>query len=158
MNEMRHWWAGLSQRERMLIGVMGVLIAIVAIWLGIARPVESGLQSAREAQAAALDRNVAMRAKVKALQAPQTPAAGAAGPLDQMIGQSAGDAGFTLERVQAQGENRAEIAIASARPTALFGWLAAIEGQGVVVESLTVQPSTTTGTLTVRAVLKKSGQ
>ena len=146
----------LSQRERVLLGVMGVLIAIVVLWLGIARPVESGLQSARDRQAAALDRNVAMRAKVKAVQT-SSPAANVAGALDQTIGQSAGEAGFTLERVQAQGDSRVEIAIASARPTVLFGWLARLETQGIVVESLTVQPAATAGTLTVRAVIKKGG-
>lgn len=158
MSGMRAWWTALSQRERLLIAVMGLLLAIVVIWLGIARPVERGMQVARERQAAALDRNIAMRAKVKALQTPEAAVPGVAGSLDQMIGQSAGDAGFTLERIQAQGDARVEIAIAAARPTALFGWLSAIEAQGVVVESLTVQPSTASGALSVRAILKKAAR
>lgn len=159
MSAIRTWWTELSARERVLVAIMGVLIAIVIVWLGIARPVESALDNARTRQAEALDRNVAIRAKVKALQTiPARRASSAAGPLDQTVGQSAGEEGFTLERTQAQGEGRVEIAIASARPTALFGWLAKLEAQGVVVDTLTVQPAPTAGTISVRAVLKRAGQ
>lgn len=159
MNALKSWWADLSQREQMLVGVMGLLIFIVFIWLAIARPVEAGLTNARERQAQAQDRNAAIRAKVKALETlPPQPASAAAGSLDQMVGQSAGETGFTLERAQAQGEDRVELAIASARPTALFGWIASLEAQGVVVETLTVQPAPTAGTISVRAVLKRAGQ
>ena len=159
MNAIQSWWRELSMRERVLVAIMGVLFAIVIVWLGIARPVEGALENARTRQAEALDRNVAIRAKVKALQAMPPQAAGATtGPLDQIVGQSAGEEGFTLERTQAQGDGRVEIAIASARPTALFGWLAKLEAQGVAVETLTVQPAPTTGTISVRAVLKRAGQ
>ncbi|AUW58694.1 type II secretory protein PulM [Sphingobium sp. SCG-1] len=159
MSAIRIWWRELSARERVLVAIMGVLIAIVVIWLGIARPVEGALENARARQVEALDRNVAIRAKVKLLQAmPARTPASASGSLDQIVGQSAGEEGFTLERTQAQGEGRVEIAIASARPTALFGWLAKLEMQGVVVDTLTMQPAATAGTISVRAVLKRAGQ
>lgn len=159
MSALKNWWADLSKRERMLVGVMGVLVFVVFLWLAIARPVEAGLANARERQAQAQDRNASIRAKVKTLKAlPTQQAVAAVGSLDQMVGQSAGEAGFTLERAQAQGEDRVELAIASARPTALFGWISALEAQGIVVETLTVQPAPTAGTISVRAVLKRAGQ
>ncbi|MDX3908865.1 MAG: type II secretion system protein M [Sphingobium sp.] len=159
MSAFRTWWIGLSTRERVLVAIMGVLLAIVIVWLGIARPVEGALETARTRQAEALDRNVAIRAKVKVLQAmPAQASRPTAGPLDQSVGQSAGEEGFTLERTQAQGEGRVEIAIASARPTALFGWLAKLEAQGVIVDTLTVQPAPAAGTISIRAVLKRAGQ
>lgn len=159
MSAIRIWWRELSGRERVLVAIMGVLIAIVVIWLGIARPVESALENARARQAEALDRNVAIRTKVKLLQAmPARTPASSQGPLDQIVSQSAGEEGFTLERTQAQGDGRVEIAIASARPTALFGWLVKLEAQGVVVDTLTMQPAATAGTISVRSVLKRAGQ
>lgn len=159
MSAIKTWWQELSARERVLVAIMGVLLAIVVIWLGIARPVEGALETARTRQAEALDRNVSVRAKVKALKAlPPRSATSATGPLDQAISQSAGEEGFTLERSQAQGEGRVDIAIASARPTALLAWIAKLDAQGIVVETLTVQPAPTAGTVSVRAVLKRVGQ
>jgi general secretion pathway protein M len=85
---------------------------------------------------------------------PRTPAAtGPAVPLDQFVGQGAGEAGLTLERAQAQGNDRMEIAIASVRPVALFSWLAGLEAQGVRVESMSARPSPTAGSVSVQAVL-----
>lgn len=150
------WWAERNPRERVLVAVAGALLALVILWLGIARPVESGIRSAVEAHDIALDRNAAIRSRVAVLKdLPRAPATGSLGPIDQFVGQSAGEAGFTLERSQPQGMGRVDIAIASARPRALFGWLAALEGQGLSVETLVVQPSPAGGTVSVQATLKR---
>src|SRR3546814_3627516 len=84
------------------------------------------------------DRNAAIRAKVTLLKSlPRTTATVDAGvPLEQFIGQSAGEAGLTLERAQAQGADRIDMAMASVRPVALLSWLAALEGQGIRVETM----------------------
>ncbi|WP_336960042.1 type II secretion system protein M [Sphingobium aquiterrae] len=154
----KSWWAERNPRERVLVAVAGLLLAIVILWLGVARPVESGIRSAVEAHDIALDRNAAIRSRVAVLKGvPRAPSGASLGPIDQFIGQSAGEAGFTLERNQPQGAGRVEIAIASARPRALFGWLAALEGQGLSVETLTVQPSPSGGTVSVQATLKAPG-
>ena len=78
-------------------------------------------------------------------------------PLDQFIGQSAGEAGLTLERAQPQGADRLDLAIASVRPVALFSWLAALEAQGVRVETMSARPSPTAGSVSVQAVLVRGG-
>lgn len=153
------WWGGLSRRERVLVGIMFALLAIVVVWLGIARPVESGLKSAVERQGAALDRNVAVKARVRALKTlPAGPGAGPAAPVSQLVGESASEAGLTLDRNQEQGPDRVDIAIATVRPTAFFGWIAQLEAQGVVVETMTAQPGTTAGTLQVEAIFKARGK
>ena len=80
-------------------------------------------------------------------------------PLDQLVGQGAGEAGLTLERAQAQGADRMEIAIAAIRPVALFSWIAVLEAQGVRVETMSARPAPTAGSLSVQAVLVRgSGQ
>ena len=76
-------------------------------------------------------------------------------PLDQFVGQSAGEAGLTLERAQAQGNDRMDIAIASVRPIALFSWLSTLEGQGVRVVTMSARPSPTAGSISVQAVLER---
>lgn len=153
------YWRGLAQREQLLVGVMGVLLAVVILWLAVVRPVNAGIVRAVERHDAALDRNMSVRDKVAALKAP--PAAKGAGPdapLAQLLSESAGEAGLTLDRNQEQGPGRAEIAIASARPPALFSWVAGLEARGVVVENLTAQPAGTAGTISVQAVMKGRDQ
>ena len=43
--------------------------------------------------------------------------------------------------------------MASVRPVALFSWLAALEAQGVRVETMSARPSPTAGSVSVQAVL-----
>jgi general secretion pathway protein M len=151
----KEWIEGRSVRERWMLLVMSVLLAIVVLWLGVVWPVEGGLASGRERLDAALDRNAAVRAKAKALEVlPRGEGRSLSAPIAQVVSESAGEAGFTLERSQEQGPGRLDIAIASAKPQALFAWLATLEGQGITVDTLTAQPAPTAGTISVQAVLK----
>lgn len=142
MGRLRERWEAFSTREKWLVGTMLVLLAFVLLWLGILRPVQGGLASAKANHAAAIERYGAIRARVdaiKGLSGHRKPSQNAA--LDVLISQSAAETGFTLDRNEPQGEGRVSIAIGSARPTAFFGWLASLEAQGVQVESLSVQPA-----------------
>src|SRR3546814_4264716 len=119
-----------------MLGVMFTLSAVVVLWLAVGRPIDAARASARERLLEATDRHAAIQAKVKMLKAlPRVQASGPAVPLEQFVGQSAAEAGLSLERAQAQGDDRIDIAIGSVRPIALFSWLAALEGQGVRVRS-----------------------
>lgn len=159
MERMKSYWAERSSREQWMLGVMFALLAVVVLWLGVAMPLDRAQTSAREGLREATDRNAAIRAKVKLLKGlPRTaPAAGASTPIDQYVGQSAGEAGLTLERAQAQGNDRMEIAIASVRPTAMMSWIAGLEAQGLRVETLSARPSPTAGSVSVQAVLVRGG-
>lgn len=152
-------WAGRSAREQWMLGVMFGLIAGLLLWFGLVRPIEMARLSTRTAMLDAADRNAGIRAKVVMLK--HLPArerrAGPQIPFDQYMGQSAGEAGLTLERAQAQGEDKIDIAIASVRPIALFSWLGRLEGQGMRVETLRVQPAPTRGSVSVQAVLARGG-
>lgn len=152
-------WAGRSAREQWMLGVMFGLIAGLLLWFGLVRPIEMARLSTRTAMLDAADRNAGIRAKVAMLKhlPAREPRAGPQIPFDQYMGQSAGEAGLTLERAQAQGEDKIDIAIASVRPIALFSWLGRLEGQGMRVETLRVQPAPTTGSVSVQAVLARGG-
>lgn len=155
MDAVKTMWGERSLREQWMLGVMFALLAVVVLWLGVVGPLASAQRSAREELLAATDRNAAMRAKVKLLKT--LPRGVASGPatvaIDQLVSQSAGEAGLTLERADAQGGARIEIAMASVRPVALFSWLAALEAQGVRVETMSARPSPTAGSVSVQAVL-----
>ena len=155
MERMKGLWDDRSPREQWMLGVMVAMLAVVILWVGVLWPLQAGQRSARDALAQATDRNADIRTKVKLLKSlPRNAATSAAvAPVDQLIGQAAGEAGLTLERAQAQGANRVEIAMASVRPVALFSWLAALEAQGVRVDTISARPSATQGSLSVQAVL-----
>lgn len=154
MERMQALWAERSRREQVMLGVMFALLAGVILWFGVAMPLDRAQRSARDTLLEATDRNAAVRAAVRQLKAlPRAVEGGPTAPLDQLVGQGAGEAGLTLERAQAQGQDRMEIAIASIRPVALFSWLASLEAQGVRVDTISARPAPTAGSLSVQAVL-----
>lgn len=159
IDQMKSWWGERSPREQWMLGLMFALLALVILWLAVLRPLEATRRSRREALAEATDRNAAIRAKVKALKA--LPPSGGTGlsavPIDQQVSQSAGEAGLTLERAQAQGSDRIDIGMTSVRPVALFSWLAVLEAQGLRVETMSARPSATGGSVSVQAVLVRGG-
>jgi general secretion pathway protein M len=141
----------------LLLGVMFALLAIVILWFGVALPLDRAQRDARDRLVEATERNAAVRATVAQLKTlPRAPAnGGSTVPLDQFVGQSAGEAGLTLERAQAQGNDRMDIAIASVRPIALFSWLSGLEAQGVRVVTMNARPSPTAGSISAQAVLER---
>ncbi|WP_242123226.1 type II secretion system protein M [Sphingobium sp. Sx8-8] len=158
IERLRIFWDERSPREQGMLAVMFALLAGVILWLGVLRPLDGAQRAARDALREATDRNAAIREKAKLLKTLPRLAGGAvSAPLDQLVGQSAGEAGLTLDRAQAQGADRLDIAVASARPAALFSWLAALEGQGIRVETMNARPSPTAGSVSVQAVLVRGG-
>lgn len=157
-DRLKERWAAFSTREKWLVGMMLLLIALVFLWLAVLRPVEGGLASAKAEHAAAIERYAAIRARVEAIKglSGKRPA-GLGAPLDVVIGQSAAETGFTLDRNDPQGEGRVDIAVGSARPTAFFGWLASLEAQGIHVESLSVRPAGA-NIISATGVLRASGR
>ena len=48
----------------------------------------------------------------------------------------ANEAGFALGSVTAQGTDRVQISIPSAKPGALFAWIAGLEDSGILIDQL----------------------
>jgi general secretion pathway protein M len=135
------WWQALAPRERVLIGVAVALAAAVLIWL-LLRPVAVYMSGLDETHMAAVERAARAEAKASLVKgaARTTVAPGNTGTLDQWLAQSAGDTGLTLDRNEARGGGAAMIAVSSARAPALIAWLAALEGQGLVIDRLSLTP------------------
>ena len=153
-----NWWLGMSRRERWLVGVAGVLALGVFVWL-LGRPAYAAFTDLEAQHRAAVEREGRVAAKVQLLA--QRPAAAAAtvssaAAIDQYLTQSAGEIGLTLDRNEARGSDQATIAIATARAPVLTDWLASLEGQGFVVDQLTITPAAD-GTVGMTAELRRSG-
>ncbi|QNE30738.1 type II secretion system protein M [Sphingomonas sp. NBWT7] len=155
MTDLRVWYAGRSLREKRLILVMLVLLAVTIVWAGIVRPVRDGLDAARDRHARAVvrlgevQRQVAM---VKAIQRgrPRTPE----GAIADAVRARADEAGFALSSLEPDGD-RVRIAIATAKPGALLGWIAALEADGLLVDASSI---TGNGDGTVAATLTLKGR
>lgn len=136
---------------------LAIVIVIVFLWLGIWRPVTNGIVAGWERQGAALDRYASVRAKVTELrERPEQQPEGDRVAIDQLIGQTAAEAGFTLDRANQQGEGRISVNIASARIGPLLQWIADLEGAGVVVQTISIVPGATQGTVAMQAVFQEA--
>ncbi|UNK80678.1 type II secretion system protein GspM [Sphingopyxis granuli] len=156
---MQNWWAGLTQRERWLVGVAAVLALAVLLW-ALVRPAYAAFVDLETAHRAAVEREGRVAAKVRLLsQRPASSVAAAvdAASIDQYLAQSAGEIGLTLDRNEARGARQATIAIATAKAPVLIDWLAALEAQGFVIDQLSITPAAD-GTVGVTADLRKGGR
>lgn len=156
---LQNWWLGLSQRESWLVGIAGVLALAVILW-GVGRPAYAAIVDVEARHRAAIEREGRVAAKVQLLA--QRPAKSVAATvdavaIDQYLAQSAGEIGLTLDRNEARGQGQATIAIATARAPVLADWLASLEGQGFVIDQLTITPAAD-GTVGLTAELRKGGQ
>ena len=124
------WWEARSARERRLLAIMFALLAIVLAWLAVVRPLGDALEAAR------LRHDAAVAALAEARAARPAPAPAATGPADSIVAETAAAAGFAGARIARLGPARAVVAVDSARPQALFGWIAEMERRGLVVERL----------------------
>lgn len=152
------WFAERSLREKRMLIVMAALLVLTFLWAAIIRPVSDGLSSARERHADAVIRLAETQARVKAVTTlQQQHPAPITASLDAIIRDRANEAGFALASVTADGPNRVQISIGTARPGALVGWIAQIETAGILVESLATSDN---GDKTVSAqmTLKVRGQ
>lgn len=153
---LRTWYDALSLREKRLILVAAALAVVTILWLGIIRPVGDGLATSRERHANAVVRLAETEARVRAVQRAQRnrpPPLEA--PLEAIIRDRASTAGFVLANVTPQAANQVQIAITSARPAALFAWIADLEAAGILVDQLS---TTDNGDQTVSAQLSLKAQ
>lgn len=149
IERLRTWFNGRSLRERRLLLIMAALLVLTIIWAGIIRPIGDGLSSSRERHSnavLALADTQARLATLKSLNANRPAPLGQ--PLDAYIRQSANNAGFEPSNVSAQGNDRVQISIATARSGALLAWLADLDAAGVIVTNINI---TNNGDQTVSA-------
>lgn len=156
ISSINDWFQALSQREKILIGVMGILVALVVGYYAIIAPFMGAYEAAEQRYQEAVEGQARIESKVDALTAPaDKTATPVAGPLDVFISQNAGEAGFAVGRLEPQTNGAVKLVIDSAKPTALFGWLATLESRGISVEELAVNPGaneTVTATMILRSV------
>lgn len=133
------WFASRSLREQRLVLVMLALLVVTLLWAAIILPVTDSLSNARTRHDAAVVLLAETEARVhdiKALERDRPAPLGA--PLDSIIRDRANAAGFALANVSRVGDNGVQIGIGSARPGALMTWIAGLEDDGILIDTLTL--------------------
>jgi len=154
---LRAMWLARTPRERWLLGIMFGLLALVLVWFLVIRPLGDLLSAARERHGKAVAALAEARAQAAAITMLERGGSAAIeGPIDRAVAAAAAEAGFQLSALQPEGPGRVSLALGSARPQALFGWVEGLEGQGYVVERLNAT-SNPDRTLSVQIVLRARG-
>lgn len=152
MSALRAWFDARSLRERRLILVMLALLAVTFVWLLVIVPVQDGLSSARTRYADAVIRLGQAEADARAVRGIQRrQPAPVPLPLADAIRTRAAEANLSLVTLDAQGDDRVRISVTGASAGAITAWLARLEGEGILVQDLTITAAG--GTVTANATL-----
>lgn len=151
------WYRARTQREQYMVLAGGIAVLLAFAYFLIV-PLSDALASAKARHADAVIALGETQVRVDAVKQMQADrAAPLEGPFESVIRARANDAGFALTNVTPQGSDRVAIAIASARPGALIGWIAGLESSGVLIDQLA---TTDNGdrTVAVQMTVKAQGQ
>lgn len=144
MDGVKDWFIALSRREQILVGVAGMLLLMCALVFGVIRPLWLGSFAAKESYqqqayaAAELDARYALLQSSPAAIAPADSAP--TGSLIQLLTSDAEARSITLSANNPSAQGGASIAIDSINPNSFFTWVIALEKQGVMLASLSIQP------------------
>jgi general secretion pathway protein M len=138
MTGLRTWFVGRSLREKRLLVAMMALLAVTILWAGIIIPVQDGLETSRARYEDAVVRLATTRTDVDLVKRARGAPALSASLADTIRG-AADQAGFQIATLDEQGGGRVHLTIQAARPGAVSGWLAGLEGQGILVDAATLR-------------------
>lgn len=151
------WFLALSSREKILISVLMVLLTGFIGFYAIVKPVSGAMNSAELRYQEAIERKGRILVKSalfgSSTQEPVGEGQTVSGPIESTISQSAGEAGFATSAINTQSDGSVTMTIDSAKPTALFRWIALLEQRGISVSEISASPGsneTITATLKLR--------
>jgi len=152
----RLWYVALSKREQWLVAAAAALAIVTLLW-GSAVLLGGALQSAHSRYTDAVRRYADTEQRVAAVrEETKSGIVAPHGPIDVVIRDKAQAAGFVLSSNVPQADGSVVIAIASARPPALFAWVASLERDGLIVRQLAAS-NNGDQTLAVQMTLGKRG-
>lgn len=130
-----HWWSGLTQRERVLLSVLGLLLAGAVLVYGVVKP----LQSARAEAVADIRTYETLTARIRAASTLTTARTQRRqGPPAQVVSASASGFGLVVAPQLVPGGVR--VSVADASYDSLMAWLADLSATSDLrVRGLTIQ-------------------
>lgn len=155
----KNWYNNMSLRERAMVAVAAGLSAVVVAIYGLYLPLTNAITDQRIAYREALERRVSVEAMVADLRANASPtvAAGEQAALEPIIRGTATEAGFSVDELTSQGQDKVALYMAQAKPAALMKWIAETEMSGVLVETIEIKQAGDQ-TVAARIVLTRAGR
>ena len=144
----------LSQREKLLVLGLGLLLAGFVIMIAVVQPIQAFEERTRDRFAAA-QRMVAL---AETLETPAAEDSQSQRSLRSVVTESARQRSLVITRINASGEGVFELNIAGAPYGAFYTWLDGLRvEESVSVQEAFVTPGDTPGTLDVRLTLSREG-
>ncbi len=159
-DDILNWWAGLSDRERRLLSVLGAISVLLLFWYGLAAPLNQLAKEERIHQAQASGALVEAEALSQAIAEIDQMRAGAGRPgsVADHLRSAAGSVGVGIAREQPDANGGTSAWTEPVAAKALFAWLTLLKSEyGVGVRSLEVHRSEQPGLLEVRASFAAGG-
>ena len=153
------WWRSRTLREQKLLLVAGALVSSMILWFGIWRPIDGALVDARKRHERAVLALADARSQADAIRVLGRVAPSAmSAPLLTAIGQLAGEAGFTVTRIEPQSARQVNLVLSAVRGPALFTWVSELERRhGLIVDRLSARANSD-ATLAVEISLRARGR
>lgn len=126
VGQLHQAWDGRTRREQRMLAVMAVLVAGVALWLGVVRPVNGWREDASRDRARAEAGLVEVRTTLARLPPTAARPAVDAGGLEPILRQTAEAAGLQLTTGM-DPSGRFGFRVTNAPGAAAFGWLAGLQ-------------------------------
>ncbi len=157
IDSVRAWFSALSQREKILITVLLILLAGFIVFYGIIRPFTAAMDNAETRYQQSIEQQARINSKVaffdEAKEAKEGDVKPVSGSIQALVSQSAGEAGFATSAINSQNDGSVTMAIDSTKPTAFFRWIATLEQRGIMVSEISANlgsNDTITATLQLR--------
>ncbi|MFK7840875.1 MAG: type II secretion system protein GspM, partial [Sphingorhabdus sp.] len=94
MENVSNWFVGLSQREKALVAIAGLLLVAVTGYYGVIKPLSGAMETAEKRYVDAVERQGRIDSKIAALKQPLgEETVKYSGAIDSFVSQSAGETG-----------------------------------------------------------------
>lgn len=158
MSAIKNWYAGLNQRESVMVNILAVVFVLLLISLLVVMPIKEYRAALIDDKNALQGQVSTLKTQVAALQAGGVQAAGDQ-PLNQLLNQSANQFGLKLSNIQERKRNQEiQLRLDDVEFDRLIRWVSNLEqAKGLIVESFRVSKTDVTGKVDVSLKVLKAG-
>ncbi len=158
MSGIKNWYAGLNQRESLMVNVLAVALGLLLISLLVILPIKDYRASLASDRDGLANQIGTLQKQVATLQAGGVSTASDQ-PLNQMVNQTARQFGLKLSNIQERKRNQEiQLRLDDAEFDKLILWVANLEqNKGLIVENFRVSKTDVTGKVDVSLKILRAG-
>lgn len=128
-------WRGLAPRDRMSLGLLGLFLGLVVLYLLLWQPVQQRVAAAQSAFEQQRDLYAYLQAKAPQARNLVSKPTVSVDParLQGLVTASAAEQGLSIERMDSDGDGAVQVSLQAAPFAQLLRWFAVLEEQGVQI-------------------------